>query len=97
FHVTGVQTCALPIFASGRVRPDIVVLGESTNGDICVGHRGRAELIVEIRGRAGHASAPERACNAIDLLPTVLPAIREFAAQLPSSEERRVGKERSSR
>ncbi|HLU24648.1 MAG TPA: M20/M25/M40 family metallo-hydrolase [Longimicrobiales bacterium] len=71
------------LLASGRVRPDIVVLGESTNGDICVGHRGRAELIVEIRGRAGHASAPERACNAIDLLPTVLPAIREFAAQLP--------------
>lgn len=71
------------LLASGRVRPDIVILGESTNGDICIGHRGRAELIVEIRGHAGHASAPDRARNAIDLLPAVLPAIREFADQLP--------------
>lgn len=64
------------------VRPDIVVIGEATNGDLCVGHRGRAEIIVEIRGLAGHASAPERARNALDPLPSVLEALRSFADTL---------------
>ena len=66
---------------SGQPKPDVVIIGEATNGDICVGHRGRAELIVEIRGLAGHASAPTRARNPIDMLPLLLPAIQEFAAK----------------
>jgi putative selenium metabolism hydrolase len=61
------------------VQPDIVIIGEATAGDICVGHRGRAELVVEIQGLAGHASAPGRARNPIDMLPRVLPLINEFA------------------
>ena len=64
---------------AGHVKPDVVIIGEATAGDICVGHRGRAELIVEIQGVAGHASAPQRARNPIDVLPLVLPAIHEFA------------------
>ena len=62
--------------------PDVVVIGESTDGDLCVGHRGRAEILVEIRGLAGHASAPGRAHNALDPLPDVLRALREFADTL---------------
>lgn len=64
---------------TGDVKPDVVIIGEATAGDICVGHRGRAELIVEIQGVAGHASAPQRARNPVDVLPLVLPAIHEFA------------------
>ena len=67
------------LLQAGNVKPDVVVIGEATAGDICVGHRGRAELIVEIQGLAGHASAPQRARNPIDVLPLVLPAIQEFA------------------
>ncbi|MGH7474819.1 MAG: M20/M25/M40 family metallo-hydrolase [Longimicrobiales bacterium] len=74
------------LLESGRVRPAVVVIGEATNGDVCIGHRGRAELIVEVGGVAGHASAPERARNALDLLPHVLPALEEFAAALPSDD-----------
>ena len=65
-------------------RPDVVVIGESTHGDLCVGHRGRAEIVVEIRGVAGHASAPERARNALDALPAVLEALAAFAQTLDS-------------
>lgn len=65
-------------------RPAVVVIGESTNGDLCIGHRGRAEIVVEIRGVAGHASAPERARNALDPLPAVLDALRAFAGTLGS-------------
>ncbi|MGH7506957.1 MAG: peptidase dimerization domain-containing protein, partial [Longimicrobiales bacterium] len=52
------------------------------SGDIAIGHRGRAELIVEVRGVAAHASAPDRAHNPLAVLPALLPAIERFAAML---------------
>ena len=74
------------LLKSGTVKPDAVILGEATSGDICVGHRGRAEIIVEIVGRAAHASAPERALNPIALLPRVIPALEQFAQGLDENE-----------
>jgi succinyl-diaminopimelate desuccinylase len=62
-----------------EVEPAAVIIGEATEGDITTGHRGRGELEVVLRGLAGHASAPERARNAIDLLPPVLSALEELA------------------
>ena len=70
------------LMRGGDVRPDAVIIGEATAGDVCIGHRGRAELIVEIQGKAGHASAPGRADNPILLLPRLIPAIETFAAGL---------------
>jgi succinyl-diaminopimelate desuccinylase len=75
------------LMAQGEVRPGAVIIGESTHGDICIGHRGRAELIVEVRGRAGHASAPERADNPLYGLPEVLRALESFAATLTERDE----------
>jgi putative selenium metabolism hydrolase len=72
------------LLEAGAVRPAAVIIGESTNGDVCIGHRGRAEVIVEIEGVAGHASAPERAANPLALLSRVIPALERFAAALPS-------------
>jgi succinyl-diaminopimelate desuccinylase len=72
------------LMEQGEVRPGAVIIGEATNGDICIGHRGRAELLVEIHGVAGHASEPTRARNPLDLLSAVLAAIGEFARQLPA-------------
>lgn len=66
------------------VLPDTVIIGEATHGDICIGHRGRAEVEIVIRGLAGHASAPSRARNAVNLLPAVLEACRELAVHQPS-------------
>lgn len=68
----------------GDLRPDIIVIGEATDGDLCIGHRGRAEVLVELIGRAGHASAPERAINPLDGLGVVLAGLGDFAAQLPT-------------
>lgn len=67
---------------SGEVAPAAVIIGESTNGDICIGHRGRAELLIEITGVAGHASAPDRASNPLSILSRVLPQIERFADTL---------------
>lgn len=69
---------------SGEALPDLVIIGEATHGDICIGHRGRAEVEVVLGGVAGHASAPERARNPLALLPAVLEAIMSLAADQPS-------------
>jgi succinyl-diaminopimelate desuccinylase len=70
------------MLAESGVKPGAVIIGEATNGDINIGHRGRAELLVEVRGAAAHASAPERAKNPLDLLPAVLHALQAFSATL---------------
>ena len=72
------------LLESGMVRPDAVVIGESTHGDICIGHRGRAEIEVIIHGLAGHASAPSRALNALSLLPAVLEGCWELRGDQPT-------------
>lgn len=63
--------------------PGAVILAEATDGDLCTGHRGHAELAVEIHGRAAHASAPERGRNPNDLLPHVLLALGELSRAQP--------------
>ena len=47
------------------IRPDYVVLGEPSNLQVRIGHRGRMEMEVDVRGRAAHASAPDLGSNAI--------------------------------
>ena len=72
------------LLESGSVQPGVVVIGEATHGDVCIGHRGRAEVEVAITGLAGHASVPARAHNALDLLGDVLAGIRDLAEDQPS-------------
>jgi putative selenium metabolism hydrolase len=70
-----VEHLALPFAA--------VILGEATAGDICIGHRGRTELEITIRGKSAHASAPDRACNPVDVVPALLLALRRFIETNP--------------
>lgn len=72
------------LLSSGEMDPGAVIIGESTRGDITLGHRGRAEMEVVVRGTAGHASAPERARNALDLVPEILAAVEDLAESLGS-------------
>ncbi|MEJ2206476.1 MAG: M20/M25/M40 family metallo-hydrolase [Gemmatimonadota bacterium] len=64
--------------------PGAVIIGEATHGDVCIGHRGRAELEVVITGLAGHASAPDRAHNVLDLLGDVLAGVRDLGERQAS-------------
>ena len=70
----------------GGLRPDLVIIGESTQGDIAIGHRGRAELEIVGTGLAGHASAPDRARNALDLVPPILAGVADLAANQDSDD-----------
>jgi putative selenium metabolism hydrolase len=49
----------------GGIRPDYVILGEPSGLQVRVGHRGRVEMRVRVRGRAAHASSPSLGSNAI--------------------------------
>ena len=57
--------CWKYIIEEDRIKPDIVICTEPTNGNICRGHRGRMEIEVTFRGVSAHGSAPERGKNAI--------------------------------
>jgi succinyl-diaminopimelate desuccinylase len=63
--------------------PGAVILGEATGLDLCTGHRGHAELAVEIHGVAAHASAPEGGRNPNRVLPHVLAALLEISDEQP--------------
>jgi putative selenium metabolism hydrolase len=63
-------------------RPDVVVLGEATNLQVYRGHRGRAEFAVHTRGRAAHASAPERGVNAIYRMAPIVEEIEALNERL---------------
>ena len=76
----------MELMRSGGLRPGAVILAEATDGDLCTGHRGHAELGVEIHGLAAHASTPERGRNPNLLLPHVLLALNEIAAAQPEHE-----------
>ncbi|HEV2150054.1 MAG TPA: M20/M25/M40 family metallo-hydrolase [Longimicrobiaceae bacterium] len=71
------------LMSSCGVRPGAVILAEATGGDLCTGHRGHAELAVDIHGRAAHASAPECGRNPNLVLPHVLLALRELTQTQP--------------
>jgi putative selenium metabolism hydrolase len=67
-----------------RPLPGAVILGEATGLDLCTGHRGHAELAVEIHGLAAHASTPDRGLNPNEVLPHVLMVLNEMSREQPS-------------
>lgn len=54
-------------------KPDLVVLGEPTDLRLGIGHRGRAVVRLEVRGRAAHAAMPHLGDNAIVRMIETLP------------------------
>ncbi|MDP2422946.1 MAG: M20/M25/M40 family metallo-hydrolase, partial [Bacteroidales bacterium] len=57
--------CWQYIIKEGRIVPEMVVITEPTNLNIYRGHRGRMEMMVQVKGLSCHGSAPERGDNAI--------------------------------
>jgi putative selenium metabolism hydrolase len=68
----------------GGLRPDLVVLGESTNLEVSRGQRGRMEMQVTLRGRSCHASAPEQGENALHAAARVIFGVELLAPRLLS-------------
>jgi len=62
-------------------KPDLVVLGEPTDLRLGIGHRGRAVVRLEARGKPAHAAMPHLGENAIVRMVEALPLT--FDALLP--------------
>jgi putative selenium metabolism hydrolase len=65
---------------------DCCLIGEPSANKIMLGHRGRIALEVRFHGKAGHASAPERAQNPHYAAARFLLNLQESVASLPSHE-----------
>jgi len=64
---------------------DVVLIGEATNMDLALGHRGSMTMSVSVRGRSCHASAPERGINALYKATDLMTRVRdELVPRLPS-------------
>jgi putative selenium metabolism hydrolase len=73
------------LLMSGLIpRPDAVVLGEATNGQVFRGNRGRIEAYVRVHGATCHASAPERGSNPVTTLAPVIAEIDRLNNRLSS-------------
>ncbi len=65
---------------------DLVLIGEATNMDLALGHRGSMKTSVVVRGRSCHASAPEMGVNALYKAMDMLDRIRaDLVPRLPEN------------
>ena len=63
---------------------DVIIVGEATNMDVALGHRGSTKVEVVVSGRSCHASAPERGINALYKATAILDRVRsELTPGLP--------------
>ncbi len=61
-----------------HVRPPYVIVGEPSNNELRRGHRGRTELVLHVRGRSAHASAPERGVNPLEVVARFIVGLRSL-------------------
>ena len=57
---------------SRAVEPDYVVIGESSELNLKIGQRGRAEIVLETFGKPAHSASPEAGVNAVIMMTRLL-------------------------
>jgi putative selenium metabolism hydrolase len=68
----------------GHFLGDLVVVGEATNLELSLGHKGRYEVSIHIKGRSSHASSPDRGINALYKAASLIGRLRtEVEPMLP--------------
>lgn len=72
------------LLAEKLPKPGGVIIGESTNLDVALGHRGSIGVSVTTEGRSCHASVPERGTNALYKMIPVLQKLSTATEELPS-------------
>lgn len=74
--------CWQYIINEDHLRPECVVITDSTDCRVLRGHRGRMEIGVTTEGVSCHASAPERGVNAIYQMTKIIPEIEKLHTRL---------------
>jgi acetylornithine deacetylase/succinyl-diaminopimelate desuccinylase-like protein len=77
--------CSVQLFDRGGLRADAGWLAVGTSG-IVIGHRGRVDVYVTIRGEAGHSSQPGRARNAIWGLRDALERLADLRSRISKAD-----------
>lgn len=57
---------------------DYAIIGEPTNLNLVIAHRGAAMFRVATAGKAGHAGEPEKAVNAVYMMNKIISMIQEY-------------------
>jgi len=65
---------------------DCVILGECTDLNVNIGHRGRMEIILRAKGKSAHASKPERGINAVYKMTPVIDKIKALNKSLKTDK-----------
>jgi acetylornithine deacetylase/succinyl-diaminopimelate desuccinylase family protein len=66
---------------------EVVLIGEATNMNLALGHRGSSKTTVVVKGKSCHASAPERGINALYKATKLINLmIKELEPQLPDDD-----------
>ena len=78
--------CWQYILNEDQIRPECVVITDSTDCRVLRGHRGRMEIGVTTEGVSCHASAPERGVNAIYKMTKIIQEIEKLNERLRDHE-----------
>ena len=78
--------CWQYIYNEEKVRPEVVVVTDSTNCNILRGQRGRMEIGVWTKGRSCHGSMPHKGDNAIYKIAKIVNEIEKLNDQLRDDE-----------
>ncbi len=68
------------------IKPEFVVSTEPTSLNIYRGHRGRMEILVDVKGISSHGSAPERGENAIYKMAKILNEVEDLNYKLKDDD-----------
>ena len=73
---------------AGRVHPDLVVIGEASEGNLKLSQRGRAEIVLETFGVPCHSANPQKGVNAAAAMCALIDDILKLP---PTKDPRMVG------
>ena len=71
-----------------RVQPDLVIIGEASEGNLKLSQRGRAEIVLETFGVPCHSANPEKGVNAAAAMCALIDEILKLP---PTKDPRMVG------
>jgi putative selenium metabolism hydrolase len=63
---------------SSAVNPDLVVIGESSELNVKIGQRGRAEVVIETFGKPAHSANPEKGVNAVYKMSKIIEKVQDI-------------------
>ena len=74
-----------------KISPDCVVIAESSELEICRGHKGRAQITASFKGESVHASMHHNGINPIETALPFLEGLIEFDKKIPEDKELGIG------